>query len=292
MNFSNEQNNRKGILLLLLAIAIFSSMDAIAKSLIVTYSPAQVIWIRFFGQMLLVCVILRHRLPAMVRTRYPLIHFFRAATQFGATTFFFLSLAHIGLTEATTVADINPVLITLGAALFLGEKLSIARVIGVVVSAIGALIVMRPGSAVFSVSAIFPLLCALSYAASALLTRFIGPRESPWASMFFAALLGTVVAGIAQPFVWVSVAPGDLGLFILVGCLGTAAQLALIRAYSVAEAAAIAPYSYAGIFFACTYSFLLFGVLPDAITLLGILVIVGAGLYVWVQEKSSTGEQK
>ncbi len=154
-----------------------------------------------------------------------------------------------------------------------------------IVSAIGALIVMRPGAGVFTPGAIFPLLCALSYAASALLTRFVGQKESPWASMFYAAVFGTIAAGAALPFVWVPIETADLPLFILVGGLGTAAQLALIRAYSVAEAAAIAPYSYTGIFFACTYSFLFFNVLPDAFTLLGILVIVGSGIYVWSQEK-------
>ncbi len=285
MSFSRDQNNRKGILLLLLAIAIFATMDAVAKSLIASYPAAQVVWVRFFGQLLAVTALLRGRLLPEIRTSFPVIHFFRSATQFGATTFFFVSLAYIGLTEATAIADINPMLITLGAALFLGEKLTNARIIGVIVSAIGALIVMRPGAGVFTPGAIFPLLCALSYAASALLTRFVGQKESPWASMFYAAVFGTIAAGAALPFVWVPIETADLPLFILVGGLGTAAQLALIRAYSVAEAAAIAPYSYTGIFFACTYSFLFFNVLPDAFTLLGILVIVGSGIYVWSQEK-------
>ena len=285
MAFSNVQDNRKGILLLLLAIATFSTMDAVAKVLVDRYPATQIVWIRFFGQLIAVVLILRHRLFAQVRTAYPVMHFFRSLFQFGATMFFFLSLTHIGLTEATAIADINPMLITLGAALFLGEALTRARVVGVVVSALGALIVIRPGSDVFTLSAILPLFCALSYAASALLTRVVGPNESPWASMFYASVFGSIAAGLAMPQIWVVIAPQDLGLFVLVGILGTAAQLALIRAYSVAEAAAIAPYSYAGILFASTYSFLFFGTLPDEITILGIVVIVGSGLYVWYNEK-------
>lgn len=285
MAFSNVQNNRKGILLLLLAVAVFSTMDAVAKSLVSTYPAWQVIWVRFIGQLLAVVVILRHHLPRQVRTAYPVTHIFRSATQFGATSFFFLSLTYVGLTEATAIADINPMLITLGAALFLGEKLTRARVIGVVVSAIGALIIIRPGSGIFSLGAILPLLCALSYAASALLTRHIGQKESPWASMFYAAVFGSLVAGAMMPFIWIPIASGDIWRFLVVGCLGTLAQLALIRAYSVAEAAAIAPYSYSGILFASTYSFLFFGSFPDWITLVGIVVIVGSGLYVWSQEK-------
>lgn len=289
MEFSREQDNRKGILLLLLAVATFTSMDAVAKALLDTYPASQIVWIRFFGQLLAVTLILRTHLPKQVRTAFPLIHLLRSATQFGATIFFFLSLTYIGLTEATAIADINPMLITLGAALFLGERLTAARIIGVVVSGIGAIIVIRPGSEIFTPGAVFPLLCAFSYATSALLTRHIGPRESPWAAMFYAALFGTLVAGAAMPIVWVPVEMADVPLFLAIGCLGTAAQLALIRAYSVAEAAAIAPYSYCSILFASVYSLFFFGEVPDLITGIGILVIVGSGLYVWLQEKPATG---
>ena len=150
MEFSREQDNRKGILLLLLAVATFTSMDAVAKALLDTYPASQIVWIRFFGQLLAVTLILRTHLPKQVRTAFPLIHLLRSATQFGATIFFFLSLTYIGLTEATAIADISPMLITLGAALFLGERLTAARIIGVVVSGIGAIIVIRPGSEILT----------------------------------------------------------------------------------------------------------------------------------------------
>lgn len=280
----SELNNRKGILLLLLAVVAFTSMDAAASSLLQSYPSAQVIWVRFAGQLLAVSLFLRGRMPDQLRTAFPVLHFFRSATQFGATSFFFLSLTFIGLTEATAIADTSPVLITLGAALFLKERLTAARLIGVALSAVGAFLVIRPGSETFSLGAVLPLLCALSYAASALLTRHIGARESPWASMFYAALFGSVAAGLALPFVWVPIETSDLWLFGVLACLGTAAQLALIRAFSVAEAAAIAPYSYVGLVFAAVYSFVLFGTFPAPMTIAGILVIVGSGLYVWSRE--------
>ncbi len=129
MAVEHPQNNRKGIVLLLLAVAAFATMDAMAKSLVDTYPAPQLVFVRFLGQMLAVIVILRHHLPAAIRTNYPVLHLFRSAFQFGATFFFFLSLSYIGLTEATAIADISPMLITLGAALFLNERLTRARVI-------------------------------------------------------------------------------------------------------------------------------------------------------------------
>jgi drug/metabolite transporter (DMT)-like permease len=274
----------RGILLMILAILLFTAMDATAKGLIERYPAPQVIWVRFAGQLLIVLVILRHHLLPVLRTRFPVLHFWRSASQFGATTFFFLSLPHIGLAEATAIADLNPVLITLGAALFLGEKLGPRRLAGVLVALFGALIVIRPGAGVFTWWALLPLLCAVSYATSALLTRKIGAQESVWASMVYAALFGTLVAGATLPFVWQPVATADLWLFALIACLGTAAQLCIIRSFSITEASVVAPFSYLGIIFATGWGIVLFDQWPDRWTVIGALVIVGAGLYVWHRE--------
>ncbi|MFN4201937.1 MAG: DMT family transporter [Tabrizicola sp.] len=274
----------RGVALMILAIFLFTAMDATAKGLIDRYPAAQVIWVRFAGQLVLVLLILRHHLGPVLRTRFPVLHFWRSASQFGATTFFFLSLAHIGLAEATAIADTNPVLITLGAALFLGERLGPRRIAGVVVALIGALIVIRPGAGVFSWAAILPLLCALSYATSALLTRRIGAQESVWASMVYAALFGTIAAGAALPFLWQPVAAGDLWRFGLIACLGTGAQLCIIRSFSITEAGIVAPFAYLGIVFAAVWGAVLYDQWPDRWTVFGALVIVGAGLYVWHRE--------
>lgn len=274
----------RGVALMVLAIFLFTAMDATAKGLIARYPAPQVIWVRFAGQLVLVLLILRHHLGPVLRTRFPVLHVWRSASQFGATTFFFLSLPFVGLAEATAIADINPVLITLGAALFLGERLGPRRIAGVVVALIGALIVIRPGAGVFTWWAILPLLCAISYAISALLTRKIGAQESVWASMVYAALFGTIVAGAALPFVWKPIAPADLWQFGLIACLGTGAQLCIIRSFSITEASVVAPFAYLGIVFATFWGVVLYDDWPDRWTVIGALVIVGAGLYVWHRE--------
>lgn len=284
MSAASPSQVTRGVALMIAAIFLFTAMDATAKGLIARYPAPQVIWVRFFGQFVLVLLILRHHLGPVLRTRFPVLHFWRSASQFGATTFFFLSLPHVGLAEATAIADINPVLITLGAALFLGERLGPRRIAGVVVALIGALIVIRPGAGVFSWWSVLPLLCALSYATSALLTRKIGAQESVWASMVYAALFGTIVAGAALPFVWSPVAAEDLWRFGLIACLGTGAQLCIIRSFSITEASIVAPFAYLGIVFAAFWGVVLYDQWPDQWTVVGALVIVAAGLYVWHRE--------
>src|SRR5690606_47429 len=209
-------------------IFFFTLMDATAKGLIAKYPAPQVVWTRFAGQLLVAMLVLGPKLPRMMRTRFPVLRFWRSGFRFGATCFFFLSRRFIGLAEATAITDINPVLITLGAALFLGERLGPRRVAGVVVALIGAMIVIRPGAANFNWYAILPLLCAISYAGSALLTRKIGAQEPVWGSMIYAALFGTILAGCALPFVWTPIDTQDLWKFVLIAFLGTGAQLCII----------------------------------------------------------------
>lgn len=274
----------RGILLMMAAIALFTLMDALAKDLVARYPAPQIVWARFAGMLLLVLLYLRGRVPPLLRTRHPGWHAARAVTQLGATASFFVALGHIGLAEATALADINPVLITLGAAIFLGEKLGPRRIFGVLAAMAGALIILRPGFGVFTPWALLPLFGACCYAANALITRWIGPQESLWTAMLYASLIGTALAALALPAVWTPIAAADLPRFAAVGALGMAAQLCIIRSFTLTEASVVAPFSYLGIIMATGWGYLFFGEVPDGPTILGALVIVLAGLYVWHRE--------
>jgi drug/metabolite transporter (DMT)-like permease len=284
MQVSDPSAVTRGVLLMILAILLFTAMDATAKGLIERYPAPQVIWARFAGQLLIVLILLNRRTGPLLRTRYPGLHMVRSTCQFAATGLFFLSLGRIGLAEATALTDINPVLITLGAALFLGERLGPRRIAGVVAALIGALIIIRPGAGVFSPWALLPLGAAIAYTGNALLTRHIGAREPVWTSLLHASIFGTLLGSLALPFVWVPITGPDLALFALVGVLGTGAQLCIIRSFSMTEAAVVAPFAYLGIVFATGWGIVLYDQWPDHWTMIGALVIVVAGLYVWHRE--------
>ncbi|MDO9637444.1 MAG: DMT family transporter [Pseudotabrizicola sp.] len=286
------KDTKSGILLMVLAIFCFAAMDAVAKGLIARYPVPQVIWARFAGQVLIISVLLGPRLPAMLRTRWPVLHLIRAACQLGAIGCFFSALPYIGLAEATALGDLNPVLITLGAALFLGERLGPRRIAGVVAALIGALIIIRPGLSVFTPAALLPLAAAVFYAVSALLTRHLGPQETAWTPLILGALFGMAATSVTLPFVWVPVPMADWPLFALIGALGTMANLFLIRSFTIAQAGSVAPFAYAGLIFATGWGYILYGEVPDMPTIIGALVIVAAGLYVWHRETRVHGASK
>jgi drug/metabolite transporter (DMT)-like permease len=85
----------------------------------------------------------------------------------------------------------------------LGEKIGPKRVIGIAVSLLGALIIIRPGSGVFTIYALFPIAAAVCYSSYNLATRFVGVDESPWTSLFYAALFGAFCYSIYIIFNWV-----------------------------------------------------------------------------------------
>lgn len=279
-----QTDTGRGILMMLIAIATFTSMDALAKTLIAEYPALQVVWARYTGQTVIVTLVFLPQLRRLLRTRYPGLQAARSLMQFGATAFFFVSLGYVGLAEATAITDLNPVLITLGAALFLGEKLGARRIFGVCAALFGALVIIRPGFGVFQPAALLPLCCAICYAGFALATRWVGRDESPSTSLIYSAMFGTLATTLLLPFIWQPIAMADLWGFVLIGALGSVAQFFLIRAFTIAEASAIAPFGYVGILFAIGWGILLFDEWPDGWTVIGALVIAGAGVYVWHRE--------
>ncbi|WJY21310.1 DMT family transporter [Fontisubflavum oceani] len=86
------------------------------------------------------------------------------------------------------------------------------------------------------------------------------------------------------PFFWTTPDLADAALFVLLGAVGAGGQFLLIKSLTTAEAGAVAPFGYAGVIFATTWGLLAFGEVPDALTILGALVIIGAGVYVWHRE--------
>ncbi len=270
--------------MMICAIFLFSSMDATAKMLMARYEPMQVVWARYAGMMLVVSVLLAPRIGPLLRTRRLGLQLLRSAFLFAATFCFFTAISRMDIAAATAVMQVHPVLLTLGAALLLREPLGPRRIAAIAAALSGALIVIRPGSDIFTLTALLPLLAGVFYASYALTTRFLGRDEPILTSFLYTAIIGTIAASLLTVPVWTAPGPGDAAVFLALGAVGAAGQFLLIRSLTVAEAGAVAPFGYAGVVFATLWGLIAFGEVPDGWTLLGALVIVGAGVYVWHRE--------
>ena len=285
-----ENDQTRGILVLLLAIFLFTLMDATAKYLGQYYPVPQVVWARYMGNFAVVAIYFRTSFVPSLRSRQPGLQFLRALTQLASASLFFTSLQYIGIAEATAIMDINPVLITLGAGLFLGEYIGWRRILGIIAALIGAMIIIRPGMGVFHPAAVLPLIGAFTYAAGALLTRVVR-TDGLATSVVWSVLVGTIATSLLVPFFWQPVQMEHLWAFMIIGLLGAVSQALIVYAFSLAEAGAIAPFGYTSLIWAALWGLLFWGVFPDQWTVIGAVIIVAAGLYIWSRESKAARKE-
>ena len=281
----------QGVVMMIAALTAFSMMDTIAKALTQRYDPLQVVWARYTCHTLVVFLWFAPRLKELLATNHIWLQLLRSAFLFGATYSFFTSISHIGLAQAVAIFDVNPLIVTLLAMVVLKEPAGPRRLIGCTIGMIGALIIIRPGTELFSPYAALPLVGACSYASYVVSTRFLGRDENSLTSLLYTTLIGTAVANLLVPPVWQTPLPADAALMLSMGFIGGTGQYFLIRAFTLAEAGVVAPFTYVGLLFAVVLGYLFFGELPDKMTYLGALVIVGSGLYVWHREQQQQREQ-
>lgn len=275
----------RGAALLVLATAVFASMDAIGKGLMQRYDPFQVVWARYAAQAVIVALIVSPRLGRVIRTARPGLQVIRSALLFMATLCGFFAFSVMPLADATAIFQTAPLAITGLAALVLREPVGPRRWAGVMIGFLGALIIVRPGAEVFQPAALLPMLGALFFAGYSIATRFLGRDESWWTTFLYTAALGALIASAFVPLVWVTPTWADAGLMVTMGAIGSVGQFLLIAAFNTAPASAIAPFTYAGLIFATLWGYVFFGDAPDGWTATGAAVIVGSGVYVWRRER-------
>ena len=264
---------------------MFASMDTVAKYLTQFYPISQVIWTRYTVHVVLLVLLLNRRLPKLMVTQNLGLQLARSLLLFLTTTFYFTGLSYLDLVDASVIMFVSPLIVTALATPFLGEKVGTRRWIGVVVGFVGALIVIRPGSGSLHWAAVFPLAAAGCYALYQIATRRLGHADSALTTLCYSALFGALVMSAIIPFVFEMPASSDLGLMILLGLLGGVGHFGLIKSIQAAPVSLVAPFGYTSLVWTTSYGYLVFSDLPDRWTLIGALIIITSGLYVWHRER-------
>ncbi len=280
--------------LMTVTMLMVPGIDAIAKVLSDTMAPGQVAWGRFVfqtGVLLPLMLILRAR----IGTAQPGIHAARGLLLAGAILLLFWALKYLPIANAIAIFFVEPLILTLMSAAFLGERLGKRRLAAVALGLVGALVVIRPNWALYGWAAILPLGAAVCFAGYLTLTRHAAAAEHPlamqlWAGLFAAlGLSATILIGevwalaVIDPS-WPAVR--EWALLLGLGLLSAIGHVMLAFAFRFAEAGILAPFQYLEIISATLLGLILFGDFPDALTWLGTAMIVAAGLHVFVHERS------
>ena len=190
------------------------------------------------------------------------------------------------LAEATSVNFLAPVLVTALSVPLLKEHVTTGQWVAVVMGFIGVLVVVHPGGSMFTPAILFPFGSALGFCFYQILTRRVAAYDSPTTSNFFAGLCNTLVMTALVPFFWKMPEWDHLLLMLALGGFGMSAHLLLTQAFRFAAPAMLAPFSYCQIVFAGLLGFVVFGQVPDHLSMVGIAIICLSGLgAAWMQRR-------
>lgn len=275
---SAADNPAKGMLLIVVATFLFASHDAISKYLTGFYPVILVIWTRYFVHTFLMAAIFLPKNGIQVlRTRSLRFQVLRAVFLLSTSFFFTSSLLFIPMAEATAVHFLSPLVVIVISSLLLNEKVSIRQYVAVAFGFFGTLLIVRPGGALFSVSAFLPFCSALCFAIYQLLTRKVGSVDSPTTSNFLGGLFCTIALSLLLPFFWVPPESQHIPFMIALGTLGMVSHLLFTQSFRYAAPAILAPFGYCQLAFAGILGFVLFDAKPDSWGFVGMGIVALCG---------------
>ncbi|UWQ54896.1 DMT family transporter [Leisingera caerulea] len=209
-------------------------------------------------------------------------HIGRTSFGWAGVTLMFASVAYIPLADATAITFLNPVFGMLLAIPLLGERVGPWRWGAALIAMIGAMILLRPTPASFQPAALLALGAAAVMGLELIFIKKLAGREAPLQVLWVNNLLGLMIASCAVLPVWQMPSPGQWGALAMLGLLMACAQACFINGMARADASFVAPFSYATLVFAALYDFLGFGAVPDAVSVLGaVIILTGAAVLAW-----------
>lgn len=271
-----------GILLVLCAGLLLASHDGISKYLTQIYPLIMVIWLRYFVQTVAMILLFFPKMRwTILRTRRPWLQLLRAISLLSISLLFIAGLRYIPLAEATAVMFLAPLIVTVLSALVLHEKVSKGQWLAVSIGFLGVLLIVRPGGELFTPAILLPVGGSICFAIYQLLTRRLASTDHAVTSNFLSGLFGTLVLTLLLPGEYsLEVASFDLMLMLLLGLLAMTAHMLLTMGLKYSSAATLAPFTYGQIIFAGIVGYFAFAQLPDALAILGVLIISCSGLAV------------
>ena len=287
----------RAILLKLGAVTAFIVMASLVKAVSSEVPPGQTVFFRAFCGLpvILLWLAVSGHLHDGLKTDNPMGHFWRGLVGTSAMAMGFAALAFLPLSEVKAIQYAQPVLVVAFAAMFLGETIRIFRLSAVGMGLIGVLIIIWPRLTAFSegnadpvlaLGAVLALCSAIMAGLAHVFVRKLTETEKTSAIVFWFALTASGLSLLTLPFGWVVPSWQTLGMLIASGVIGAIGQVMLTASYRGVDVSVVAPFEYASILLALLIGYSVFGEVPTFQMLIGIVLIVLAGILIIWRERA------
>ncbi len=281
----SDNDTGRGIALMVLAVGLYSIMDAMVKWLGPSYPTLELVFFRsLFAFVPIAYVLWRSGSLVALRTRNPLGHAGRALAGLVSLSLFFYAYTRMPLANVVAISFAAPLLVTALSVPLLGERVGRRRWTAMSVGFLGVVIMVKPDAGMFDRTAILALSATVFYALVIVSIRKLSRTETPLAIVFYYALTSTLVTGAVLPFIWVMPDAEGWVLLILVGVIGGMAQFAMTHAFRLADVSVIAPFDYMHIFWAALLGFFIWGEVPGNSIWIGVPIVMASGIYILFRE--------
>ncbi|MCF3933974.1 DMT family transporter [Acuticoccus sp. M5D2P5] len=275
--------NSRGAAFMAVATVGFALNDALLKVTFETMPISQGVFFRslFASLFMLPLAFYTHAFRFRPGRKDKIALAVRTMGEIGATVFFMIGLSKISLADATAVVQVTPLAVTMAAALFLGEPVGWRRWSAIGVGFIGVIIMIRPGAEGGIGSAvIYPIISVCFVVLRDIATRQLS-RDTPslYASLLTSACVGLIALMVSFMEGWRAVSLETMGLYsgsafaIMVG------YVCMVVAMRTGDIASVSPFRYTVLMWAFIFGYLIFGDIPDLLTIVGALIVAAAGLY-------------
>ena len=243
--------NQQGIIFMFLSVICFSTMDILVKFLSASYPTFQLVLFRgIFGLIPIFFIIPKNRYKNLFYTSKIKLHSIRAIAGALAMIFLFLGLKYLPIADAIAISFAGPVFATVFSIIFLNENVRIFRWIAIIIGLIGVIIILKPGTDLFSFYAIYPILFCIGFGVISIAIKKLSSTEPDYLIALYFTIVLIFIGSISCFFEWETIKQKDLVFLVLIGISGSLGHIFLTKSIRNAEVSKVTPIKYLSLIFA------------------------------------------
>lgn len=193
----------------------------------------------------------------------------------------FYAIANLTLADSSMLGKLSPIFVTIMACIFLKEKIDSKQILSIIVTFLGALLVIKPEFSLEMLPSLAGILSAAASGVAYTLLRYLKDKESPDTIIFYFSLISVVFTAPFALADYVQPTFIQLGLLLATGVFASVGQFGITYAYKYAKATEVSIYNYSAIVFGIILGFIFFGEIPDTLSLLGGAIIIAVAFYIF-----------